>query len=61
MYADEEKQNLTTETPPGDLVLLIVDMLAPKKQGQQYTTTWGLVEARTGNVFCTFTAKITTK
>lgn len=61
MYADKDKQDLTTETPPGSLLLLIVDMLAPKVKGQQYATTWGLVEARTGNVFCSFTAKITTK
>ena len=61
MYVGEEKQNLTTETPPGSLVLLIVDMRAPKGRGGEYATTWGLVEARTGNVFCAFTAKITTK
>jgi hypothetical protein len=60
MYVGEDKQDLIYETAPGSLLLVIVDMLAPKARGN-YTTVWGLVERRTGIAFCSFTAKITVK
>ena len=60
MYTGDDHQALTEETAPGSLLLLIVDMLAPKAPGN-YTTVWGLVEKRTGLAFCTFTAKIVVK
>lgn len=60
MYTGEDRQDLTTETAPGSLLLLIVNMMAPKEQGD-YAATWGLVERRTGVTFCSFTAKIIVK
>jgi hypothetical protein len=60
MHLFDEKQDLTTETAPNSLLLLIVDMISPKVKGD-YTAVWGLVEARTGLTFCSFTAKILVK
>jgi hypothetical protein len=60
MYVEKDYQKLTADVAPDSLVLLIVDMISPKKPGE-YATIWGLVEARTGLTLCTFTAKITVK
>lgn len=60
MYVGDDKQPLVDDTAPGSLLLVIVNMLAPKTPGN-YTTVWGLVEKRTGLTFCSFTAKITVK
>lgn len=60
IYTGDDQQPLMYETAPGSLLLLIVDMLAPKARGD-YATVWGLVEKRTGITFCAFTAKIIVK
>ncbi len=60
MHVFKDRQALTTEAAPDKLLLLIVDMIAPKVQGD-YTAVWGLVEARTGATLCSFTAKIIVK
>lgn len=60
MYVGDDRQSLVDDTAPDSLLLVIVNMLAPKTPGN-YTTVWGLVEKRTGLTFCSFTAKITVK
>ena len=60
MYAIKDYESLKTETPPDSLVLIIADMISPKKSGQ-HITTWGLVESRTKLVLCLFNVKITVK
>jgi hypothetical protein len=60
MHIFKDKQDLTTGADPDKLLLLIVDMIAPKAKGD-YVAVWGLVETRTGNVFCSFTTKIVVK
>ena len=58
MYAAENFQKLTSDVEPGKLVLLIVDMISPKKSGK-YITVWGLGIAHTDTILCSFTVKIT--
>lgn len=60
MHLGKDYQKLTRDTAPDGLLLLIVDMVSPKNSGR-YAATWALVDARTENVLCSFTAKITVK
>lgn len=60
MHIFTDRQDLTAGAEPDKLLLLIVDMIAPKVKGD-YVAVWGLVEARTGHVFCSFTTKIVVK
>ncbi len=61
MYANNiEKQELSTDTGPGNRTLIIVQMISPKKTGE-HATTWALVQRSNKNVFCAFTTKIVVK
>jgi hypothetical protein len=52
--------NLSGDVDPGEETVLMVDMAAPKNKGN-HTATWGLMEVKSKQVFCTFTVMITVK